>query len=185
MLWHLPPSRSTLPTTTLPTYPLPAASSSLTTIHNNNSSSILSLGLILTQSLFCVIWIGKWQWGGYDYQRPQLQKFTFGGTHCGSTTSRNRFLSADSLKGSVSVAPRHHRQSRSEGIKSQPTLTLITTATMAIASYQRQQSRSIGGTTATSSFLFPLNVDFHTSQQQQFLHLHRYLSQFHSLIILV
>ena len=57
MLWHLPPSGSTLPTTTLPTYPLPAASYSLTTIHNNNSSSILTLGLILTQSqsLFCVI----------------------------------------------------------------------------------------------------------------------------------
>ena len=57
MLWHLPPSRSTLPTTTLPTYSLPAASSSLTTIHNNNSSSILTLGLILTQSqfLFCFI----------------------------------------------------------------------------------------------------------------------------------
>ena len=56
MLWHLPPSRLTLPTT-LPTYPLPAASYSLTTIHNNNSSSILTLGLILTQSqsLFCVI----------------------------------------------------------------------------------------------------------------------------------
>ena len=112
--------------------------------------------------------------GGYDYQRQQLQTFTFGGTHGGSTTSGNGFLSPDShpLRRSVSDAPRHHRQSRSEDIRSPPMLyTGNNNSNNGHGpGYHHQQSHSVGGTTAASNFLFPPNVDLHTGQQQQFLH---------------
>ena len=110
--------------------------------------------------------------GGYDFQRQQLQTFTFGGTPGGSSTSGNGFLSPDSLRRSVSDAPRHHRQSRSEDIRSPP----MPYATNNNGSngngpgYHHQQSHSVGGTTAASNFLFPPNVDFHTGQQHQYLH---------------
>ena len=43
-----------------------------------------------------------------------MHTFTFGGTHCGSTTPENGFLSPDSLRWSVSDAPRDHRQYHNE-----------------------------------------------------------------------
>jgi hypothetical protein len=100
-----------------------------------------------------------------------MQTFTFGGTPGGSSTG-NGFLSpnpSDSLRRSVSDAPRHHRHSRSEDIRSPP---------MPFAGnnngnngngpgYHHQQSHSVGG---NSNFLFPPSVDFHTGQQQQYLH---------------
>ena len=120
--------------------------------------------------------------GGYDYQRQQLQTFTFGGTHGGSTTSGNGFLSPDShlLRRSVSDSPRHHRHSRSEDIRSPPMHNTGNNNNGLGRGYHHQQSHSIGGTTAASNFLFPPNVDFHTGQQQQYLH----PSQPHSLSLL-
>ena len=78
MLWHLPPSGSTLSTTTLPTYPLPAASYSLTTIHNNNSSNFLTLGLILTQSqsLFFVIRLSSLRFSSRTYYHLSTPSYT-------------------------------------------------------------------------------------------------------------
>ena len=46
MLYHLPIVQ--LPSTTPPTYPLPATSSSQATLHSSSSSSHLALGLIQT-----------------------------------------------------------------------------------------------------------------------------------------
>ena len=109
--------------------------------------------------------------GGYDFQRQQLQSFTFGGTPGGSSTSANGFLSPDSLRRSVSDAPRHHRQSRSEDIRSPPMPYAGNNGNNGSGpGYHHQQSHSVGGTAAASSFLFPPNVDFHTGQQQQYLH---------------
>ena len=110
--------------------------------------------------------------GAYDYQRHQLQTFTFGGTHGGSSTSGNGFLSPDSLRRSVSDAPRHHRQSRSEDIRS-PVIPYAGNNNGNNGhgpGYHHQQSHSVGGTTAASNYLFPPHVDFHTGQQQQYLH---------------
>ena len=108
--------------------------------------------------------------GGYDFQRQQLQTFTFGGTG-GSSTSGNGFLSPDSLRRSVSDAPRHHRQSRSEDIRSpMPYAGNNNGNNVSGPGYHHQQSHSVGGTTAASNFLFPPNVDFLTGQQQQYLH---------------
>ena len=41
------------------------------------------------ENVMCV----KWGGGQYNYQKHQSQTFTFGGTHCGSTTSGNRVSS--------------------------------------------------------------------------------------------
>ena len=43
---------------------------------------------------------------GYEYQRQQLRTLTFGGTHGGSATPENVFLSPDSLRWTVSDVPR-------------------------------------------------------------------------------
>jgi hypothetical protein len=116
-----------------------------------------------------------------------LQTFTFGGTHGGSTTSGNGFLSPDSLRRSVSDAPRRHRQSRSEDIRSPPIpYTGNNNGNNGHSlGYHHQQSHSVGGTTAASHFLFPPNVDFRTGQQQQYLHPSQVTpSQPHSLSLL-
>ena len=101
-----------------------------------------------------------------------MQTFTFGGTHGGSTTSGNGFLSPDShsLRRSVSDAPRRHRQSRSEDIRLPMHYTGNNNNGLGHGRGHHQQSHSIGSTTAASNFLFPPNVDFHTGQQQQYLH---------------
>ena len=122
MLWNLPPSRSTLPTT------LPAASSSLTTIHNNNSSRICrprTSSHPRNPNLFSAssgIRVGKWKYGKWGrmiwLQETSSAGAYFGGTHWhdGSRTLEQ----LDLLRRSVSDAPRHHRQSSSEDIRSQP-----------------------------------------------------------------
>jgi Zinc finger, C2H2 type len=100
--------------------------------------------------------------GSYDFPRQQLQSFTFGGA---SSTSNNGngFLSPDSLRRSVSDAPRHHRHSRSED-----TRLSIPYNNNPPGYHHHQQSHSIGGT--STNFLFPPALDFHTGQQQQNLH---------------
>ena len=73
--------------------------------------------LLESQSPFCVIRIGKRkcvEWGGgYNYQRHQSQTFTFGGTHCGSTTSGDRVSFVFISWFAEEDAPGHHRQSSS------------------------------------------------------------------------
>ena len=110
-----------------------------------------------------------------------MQTFTFGGT----SNSTNGFLSPnshDSLRRSVSDAPRHHRQSRSEDIRSPPMPYAGTTNGNNGPGYHHQQSLSVGGTTAASNFLSPPNV--HPGQQQQYLHPSQAASQPHSLSLL-
>ena len=114
-------SRSILPTTTLPTYPLPAASSSLTTIHNIDSngsgSSNPFLRLFWNPNLLSAsseLENGNLlSGGGYNYQRHQSQTFTFGGTHCWSTTSGDRVSFVFISWFAEEDAPGHHRQSSS------------------------------------------------------------------------
>ena len=87
-----------------------------------------------------------------------MKTFTFGRIHGGSTTPENGFLSPVSLRRSILDAP----------------TILLRGYQIATISYtndnghgpghHHQQSHSVGGTTAaTSSLLFPPNVDFHTS----------------------
>ena len=57
-----------------------------------------------------------------------MKTFTFGGIHGGSTTPENEVLSPLSLRRSVLDAPTDHQQFRSEDIRSQQYLTLITMA---------------------------------------------------------
>lgn len=100
-----------------------------------------------------------------------MQTFTFGGVP-GSSTSGNGFLSPDSLRRSVSDAPRHHRHSRSEDIRSPP-LPYAGNNNGSNSNgpgYHHHQSLSVGGTTAASDFLFPPNVEYLTGQQHQYLH---------------
>jgi hypothetical protein len=103
-----------------------------------------------------------------------------------TVTSESRFLSPDLLRRSVSVFQTRlgtvdNRAQRISDHNRCLTL-VITTATGHGHGYHHQQSHSFGGTTA-SNFLFPPNVDFHTGQQQQFLH--SYPSQLRGHIILV
>ena len=121
--------------------------------------------------------------GGFDYQRQQLQTFTFGGPPSGSTTSGNGFLSPDSLRRSVSDAPRYHRPSRSEVIRSPP-MPYAGNNNNNSGYHHHQQSHSVGGTSAASTYLFPPNVDFHTGQQQQYLHVPPSASQSNGLNLL-
>ena len=172
-------SRSILPTTTLPTYPLPAASSSLTTIHNIDSngsgSSNPFLRLFWNPNLLSAsseLENGNVLSGGEgiitrDINRRRLllaaptvdQRLLGTGFHL--------FLSPDSLRkmhlGTI--------DNRAQDITSQPLpYTSNNNGDNAMASvYHHQRSHSVGGTTAASNFLFPTNVDFHTGQQQ-FLH---------------
>ena len=103
---------------------------------------------------FCVIRIGKRKCGKLG-RSQQLNP-------------ENGFLFPNFLRRSVLDAPRDYRQFRSGGYQ-------ITTMPYINNNghgpgYYHQQSHSVGGTIAASNFLFPLNVDFHTGQQQQFLH---------------
>ena len=104
--------------------------------------------------------------GAYNFQRQQLQNFTFGGTAAGgsSTSNGNGFLSPDSsLRRSVSDSSRMlHRHSRSEDIRLPP---------MSYSNnpgYHHQQSNSMGGTTSSSGLLYPPQQDF--QQPPQYLH---------------
>ena len=146
---------------TLPTCPLTTASSSLTTIHNidsNSSSSDPTLRILHTH--------------GIPISFGLENGFTFDGTYYGFTTLGTRFLlflTPDSLRRSVSDAPRRHRQSRSVHIRSQPT-------PYASNNNGNNGHASVLSPTVTflwryysSFFLLPPNVDFHTGQQQQFL----------------
>ena len=92
--------------------------------------------------------------------------FTFGGT---PEQVFNNFLFPDILlRKSVSDAPRHNRQLRSENIRSQRmSYTGINNGNNGHGTgYQHLQLHSGGGTTASSNFLFPPSVDFRTAQQQ-------------------
>ena len=75
----------------------------------------------------CVIRIAKRKCGKLG-RRQQLKTFTFGGIHGGSTTPENGVLSPLSLGRSLLNLPTDHRQFRSEDIRSQRYLTLITMA---------------------------------------------------------
>ena len=107
--------------------------------------------------------------GDYDSQRQQ-QTFTFGGTPGGSSTSGNELLSPDWLRRSVQDAPRHHRQSRSEDIRSPP---MPYAGSNSGGNGPGYQSHSVDVTAAANkllNFLNPPNVGFLTGQQQQYLH---------------
>ena len=117
---------------------------------------------------FCVIRIGKRKCGKLG-RRQQLKTFIFGGIDGGSTNPENGFLFPNFLRRSVLDAPtRDYRQFRSGGY--QITTMPYTNNNGHGPGYHHQQSHSVGGTIAASNILFPLNVDFHTGQQQQFLH---------------
>ena len=103
--------------------------------------------------------------GGYDSQRQQ-QTFTFGGTPGGSSTSGNELLFPDWLR-SVPDAPRHHRQSRSEDIRSPP---MPYASSNSGGNGSGYQSHSVGASAAVYNFLNPPNVGFLTGQQRQYLH---------------
>ena len=108
--------------------------------------------------------------GGYDFSKQQMQAFTFGGAS--TSNNGNSFLSPDSLRRSASDAPRHHRHSRSEDTRPpMPYGANNGNNGNGPGFHHHQQSHSIGGTTAASTtFLFPPTVDFHTGQKMQNLH---------------
>ena len=152
------------------TYPLPEASSSLTTIHNIIISSDPTLR-ILRHTHGIPISSGlengnAGSVGGYDYQR---QTFTFGGTQYGSTTFRNRFLFGFIWEGLFQLRPgtidnRAQRISDHNRCLTQ----VITTATMAMTSVL-SPAVTFRWRYYSSFFLLLPNVDFHTGQQQRFL----------------
>ena len=89
-----------------------------------------------------------------------MKTFTFGGIHGGSTIPEDGFVLPVSLRRSVLDAPTDHRQFHSEDIRSKRYLTLVTMAM--VPGTIHRQSHSVGGTTTTSSLLFPPNFDFHS-----------------------
>ena len=116
---------------------------------------------------------------GFEIPRQHLQSFTFGGSAAGvgSSTSNNAnengLSSHHSIRRAVSHSlgaprPTHHRQSRSEDIRSPQTSYAGSSNSTNGLAYHHQQSNSIGSTSTT--FLFPpLRPDFLTPHQQ-FLH---------------
>ena len=104
-------------TTMVPTNPLPPASSSLTTFHNNSSSSNLALGFILTHRILisffsCSIRIENGNGGSGGDNNHCIHLLLVVPTV--DQRLQNGFLSPDSLRWSVSDAPRDHRQYHNE-----------------------------------------------------------------------
>ena len=140
-------------------YPLPPASPSLTTIRNNSSSSISSLGFIQTHgipnSFFCVIQIGKRKCGKLGRRQRLLLVVSTVDQRLQSEWVFNSCFtevffrcaykpSTIPLRGyQITTIPYTDSNGHGPG-------------------HHHQQSHSVGGTTATSSLLFPPNFDFHT-----------------------